>query len=130
MSPVLRKVMNAIMKPLLRSPLHFLASGWCMLVTVQGRKTGRRYTTPVYYHREGHVVRFFSGKQLKWVHNLTGGAEVKVRIRGEDLQGTAALCPRDAASHHWLKVMYPRMSAEKAVEQVMIEVHLSRADHS
>lgn len=130
MSQVLRKVLNAVMSPLLRSHLHFLASGWCMLITVQGRKTGRRYTTPVYYHREGQVVRFFSGKRLKWVHNLTGGAEVTVQIRGKEVQGTAAWCPDEATSQHWLKVMYPHMSAEQAAEQVMIEVHLSSADQS
>jgi hypothetical protein len=56
--------MNAMMKPLLLSPMHFLASGWCILITVRGRKTGRLYTAPVSYHQEGKVVRFFSGKHL------------------------------------------------------------------
>jgi deazaflavin-dependent oxidoreductase (nitroreductase family) len=124
MSNALMKVMNAMMKPLLRSPVHFLTSGWCMLITVRGRKTGRLYTTPVYYQQEGKVVRFFSGKHLKWVKNLDGGAVVTLRLRGNDVQGTAASCTDDAASQQLLKAMYPRMSAEKAAEQVMIEVRL------
>ena len=124
MSNVMMKVMNAVMKPLLRSPIHFLASSWCMLITVRGRKTGRLYTTPVYYHQEGKVVRFFSGKHLKWVKNLDGGAVVTLRLRGNDVQGTAAPCTDDVASQQLLKAMYPRMSAEKAAEQVMIEVRL------
>lgn len=124
MSPVMMKVMNAMMKPLLRSPIHFLTSGWCMLITVRGHKTGRLYTTPVYYHQEGKVVRFFSGKQLKWVKNLVGGADVMLRLRGNDVQGTATLSTDDTASQQLLKTMYPRMSEEKAAEQVMIEVRL------
>jgi deazaflavin-dependent oxidoreductase (nitroreductase family) len=124
MSNIMMKVMNAVMKPLLRSPMHFLASGWCMLITVRGRKTGRLYTTPVYFDQEGKVVRFFSGKHLKWVKNLVGGAVVTLRLRGNDVQGTAALCTDDAASQQLLKTMYPRMSEEKAAEQVMIEVRL------
>ena len=78
----------------------------------------------VYYHQEGKVVRFFSGKHLKWVKNLAGGAVVTLRLRGNDVQGTAVLCTDDAASQQLLKAMYPRMSAEKAAEQVMIEVRL------
>jgi deazaflavin-dependent oxidoreductase (nitroreductase family) len=118
------KVMNAMMNPLLRSPMHFLASGWCMLMTVRGRKTGRLYTTPVSYHEEGKVVRFFSGKHQKWVKNLAGGAVVTLRLRGKDVQGTAALSTDDAESQQLLKTMYPRMSAKKAAEQVMIEIRL------
>ena len=124
MSHFMMKMMNAIMKPLMLSPMHFLASGWCMLITVRGCKTGRLYTTPVYYYQEGKVVRFFSGKHLKWVKNLTGGAIVTLRLRGNDVQGTAALSTDDAVSQQLLKTMYPRMSAEKAAEQVMIEVQL------
>ena len=98
MSHVLLKVMNAVMKPLLRSPLHFLASGWCMLITVRGRKTGRLYTTPVYYRQEGKVVRFLSGKHLQWVKNLDGGASVMLLLRGHEVQGIATLSRDDAAS--------------------------------
>ena len=124
MSHVMMKVMNAMMKPLLLSPMHFLASGWCMLITMRGRKTGRLYTTPVYYHQEGKVVRFFSGKHLKWVKNLAGGAIVTLRLRGNDVQGTATLCTNDTTSQKLLKTMYPRMSSEKVDDQAMIEVRL------
>ena len=65
MSHVMMKVMNAMMKPLLLSPMHFLASGWCILITVRGRKTGRLYTAPVSYHQEGKVVRFFSDVSVR-----------------------------------------------------------------
>ena len=105
-----------------------------MLITVRGRKTGRLYTTPVYYRQEGKVVRFLSGKHLQWVKNLEGGASVMLLLRGHEVQGIATLSRDDAASQQLFKAMYPRMSAEKVADQVMIEVQLRgsirREEHS
>ena len=36
---------------LLRSPFHGMLSNGMMLITVSGRKTGKKYTTPVDYTR-------------------------------------------------------------------------------
>ena len=36
---------NLFVASMLRSPLHGLLSGSVMLITVTGRKSGRRYTT-------------------------------------------------------------------------------------
>ncbi len=124
MSKASISLMNRIMKPLLHSPLHFLASGWCMLITVKGRKTGRLYTTPVYYKQEGDCLRFFSGKTLKWVSNLRDTAPVTVRLRGKNLAGTAVCCPNSPTSAQLLGRMYPRMSPEKVAQLVLIEVRL------
>lgn len=85
MANVMARTMNAVMPRLLRSRWHGLASGWCMLVSVTGRKTGRVYTTPVYYRRVGAELRFFSGREVQWVKNVASGAPVTVRLRGEDL---------------------------------------------
>jgi len=38
---------NPVLKAVLRSPLHRLLSRKLMLLTVTGRKSGRRYTLPV-----------------------------------------------------------------------------------
>ncbi len=119
------RIMNVVTKPLLRSPFHFLASGWCMLITVRGRKTGHLITTPVYYRREGTVVRFFSGKHLTWVKNL-GGAPVTLRLQGRDVSGVAVLCPDDATLFQkWIKIMYPRLGPENTASYLLIEVHLA-----
>lgn len=125
MSASLRTFMNRIMKPLLRSPLHFLVSSWCMLITVRGRKTGNYYTTPVYYRGDGKVVRFFSGRGLKWVKNLEGGAPVTVRLRGKDVSAWAKTCDDSTERRNLLRQMYPRMSLEQASELLLIEVHLN-----
>lgn len=125
MSSTMLNLMNAIMRPLLRSPFHFLASGWCALITVKGRRTGRLYTTPVYYRREGNVLRFFSDKHRKWIRNFESGTPVRLRLQGADVPGTAAPCLADHDVHHkWLKLMYPRISEERAAVLVLIEVRL------
>lgn len=124
MSEQMRNFMNRIMKPLLGSPLHFLVSGWCMLITVRGRKTGNLYTTPVYYMRDGNCICFYSGKALHWIKNLTGGAQVTLRLQGRDVRGWAAICPGDVTEQPLFKRMYPRMTAEDAAKLVRIEVRI------
>ena len=82
------KVANNIIAPLLRSPLHRLISGSLMLLTMTGRKSGRRITTPVSYlpNGEGRLILFtFS----PWWKNLQGGALVTLRIKGRDVPAVA-----------------------------------------
>ena len=55
-----------------------------MLITFTGRRTGRVYTTPVRYLKSGDAVWFFTSLETKWWRNLTGGATVSLRIRGEE----------------------------------------------
>ena len=45
--------LNPVIAALLRSPLHPLLSPGLVLVTVTGRHSGRRYTIPVGYQRDG-----------------------------------------------------------------------------
>lgn len=73
---------NIFMKPLLRSPLHFLVSGQFMLIIFTGRKTGRIYATPVQYRREGDTLTVFTQRHRKWWKNLQGGVQVTLRFKG------------------------------------------------
>jgi deazaflavin-dependent oxidoreductase (nitroreductase family) len=57
------------------------------LLTVTGRKTGTRRTTPVSYVRDGDLAFLTTGD--RWVRNLSGGAPVEIRIRGRWLAGDA-----------------------------------------
>jgi deazaflavin-dependent oxidoreductase (nitroreductase family) len=81
-SAVLRFV-NPVLVALLRSRLHRLASKNLMLLTVTGRKTGRRYTMPVTRHQQpdGRLVVSGAGS---WRHNLQRGAEVRVTLDGRE----------------------------------------------
>jgi deazaflavin-dependent oxidoreductase (nitroreductase family) len=60
-----------------------------MLITVTGRRTGRHYTTPVSYLRDGDELTVFSRRGRSWWRNVEGGAPVELRLRGERRQGLA-----------------------------------------
>lgn len=55
-----------------------------MLITFKGRKTGREYTTPVRYVRTDDAIRAYTSCDSLWWRNLKDGAEVSLRIAGED----------------------------------------------
>ncbi len=82
---------NPVMKALLRSPLHRLLSGSTLLITVIGRKTGREYTFPVGYERDGDRVTITVGwpEQKVWWRNLRDAGPVRLRIGGEERSGYA-----------------------------------------
>jgi deazaflavin-dependent oxidoreductase (nitroreductase family) len=75
------------MKFVLRSPVHGMVSKTILLITFTGRKSGKTYTTPVDYSQDGDQVTIFT--HADWWKNLRGGAPVRLRIRGQELQGMA-----------------------------------------
>jgi deazaflavin-dependent oxidoreductase (nitroreductase family) len=89
-----RYVLNPIMTALLKSPLHKFVSQEQMLITFTGRKSGKRYTTPVGYIIEGDTVLCFT--DARWWKNLRGGAPVTLHIRGQERQGQAEAIADDA----------------------------------
>ena len=80
------KAMNRVPAVILRSPLHGLMSGRYLLLTFTGRKSGKRYTTPVAYLEEDDA--FLMTTDSPWWKNLSGGAPVKMRVRGREYEGT------------------------------------------
>ena len=84
------RLLNVGVGLLLSSPLHGLVSGRIMLLTVTGRRSGRRFTVPVSYRRyEGDLISFTSGGWSVWWKNLRGGAPVAARVRGRQISGSA-----------------------------------------
>jgi deazaflavin-dependent oxidoreductase (nitroreductase family) len=88
MRNVIIEVGNVFMKTILRSPLHGLASQNVMLITFTGRKSGKTYTTPVNYVRDGEGLIVLSHEDRTWWRNLRGGAPISVRLQGQELTGT------------------------------------------
>jgi F420H(2)-dependent quinone reductase len=78
---------NQTVKILLRSPLHVLMSHQTMLLTLQGRKTGKTYTVVVTYVQDGKMVFVLS--RANWWKNLRGGAQVLLQLRGKAVKGFA-----------------------------------------
>lgn len=82
---------NPMLKWLLRSPWHAAASHEVLLITVTGRKTGKSYTTPVNYVRDGDVLSVLSHAHRSWWRNLRGGAPVKIVLRGKTIKTMASV---------------------------------------
>ena len=53
---VFNHTVNPLLKGLLRSPLHSVVSDRLALITITGRRSGREFTFPVGYRREGDRV--------------------------------------------------------------------------
>jgi hypothetical protein len=84
------KVVNPVIRVLLRSPLHGLADKKLLLLTVTGRKTGRTYTVPGGRHESGDGT-FLISASGGWRHNLHGGADVRITLDGRDHAARATL---------------------------------------
>ena len=88
----MNRAFNPVLRAVLRSPLHGLASRRVALVTYTGRKSGREYTIPTFYRDKGDEVTIAVGwpDRKVWWRNLTGeGAPVRLVVRGRVLRGHA-----------------------------------------
>ncbi len=92
----LLRLWNPVMKRLLRSPLHWPWSRWFLVIGWTGRKTGRRYRTPVSYVRHDGEVLITTGDA--WWRNLTGGAEIELWLGGRRRRGSAEPVEDEAES--------------------------------
>jgi deazaflavin-dependent oxidoreductase (nitroreductase family) len=58
-----------------------MLSDGMMLLTITGRKTGRQYTLPVGYYRDGEYLWVITSRDRTWWKNLRGGAEVGLLLK-------------------------------------------------
>ncbi len=104
----------------LRSPLHALM-GPTMLVTVTGRKTGRKITVPVNYYQDGSDLWIVSSRNRTWWRNLLNGGEVEVRLRGQDRNGIAEVLQDEPAVAAQLAQYVQRLPASARYMGVRVE---------
>ena len=79
---------NDFVKFFLLTPLHVFI-GNTLLITVTGRKTGRKYSTPVSYYREGDCLWVMTSRDRSWWRNIRSGAKVSLLIHGKSINGFA-----------------------------------------
>ena len=80
---------NDFMSWVLRSPLHGMLSDGMLLITVTGRKTGKKYTTPVGYYRESGYLWVITSRNRTWWKNLCSGAEVSLLLKRKPVAALA-----------------------------------------
>ncbi len=83
------KIIDPIVKFILRSPLHPTLSSNTLLLEYVGNKSGSDYILPVSYVRSGDEVYLFTGREKRWWRNLRGGTQVTLLIQGNRHQGVA-----------------------------------------
>jgi deazaflavin-dependent oxidoreductase (nitroreductase family) len=93
---------NDFVNWILRSPLHGLLSGRTMLITVTGRKTGRKYTTPVEYFEEDGHLWVLTSRDRTWWRNLCGGAPVSLWLRRRTVMAGAEAVLDECAVRFWM----------------------------
>jgi deazaflavin-dependent oxidoreductase (nitroreductase family) len=126
---LLNQLANRVMKPLLASPLHFFASNNILLISVTGRKSGKIYTTPLEYKRDGDDLMIFTQKDRKWWRNLKGGADVQLRLKGKLVIAHAEpFTGEQMPLTDLVKRMYPYLSEQRrsdlAATSVCVKLHL------
>lgn len=84
---------NPLIIWLLRSPLHRLLSKSTMLITYQGRKSGRQISVPVNYVRDGEQVLVLTLRRRTWWRGFHPADPAILRLRGKDVpaQGEAII---------------------------------------
>ena len=89
---VWNRVVNPLVRLLLRSPAHRVVGGRMALITVTGRRSGRTFTIPTGCRRDGDRVTIEVGwpESKLWWRNLTGGgAPVELDIARKHYRGHA-----------------------------------------
>ena len=84
----LLKQWNPVLRRLLMSSFHWPWSRWFLLISWTGRKTGRRYATPVSYVQADGDMLVTTGDA--WWRNLSGDAEVRIWRAGRGRHASAA----------------------------------------
>ena len=82
---------NDFMAWVLRSPLYGILSKGMMLITVTGRKTGKKYTLPVEYFEADGFLWIVTSRDRTWWRNLQNGAEVELLLKNQPLNAYASL---------------------------------------
>ena len=75
------RVVNPILRSLLRTPVMGAARNQLMVLSFTGRKTGRRYSIPVSAHRIDNVLYALTG--APWKRNFRNGATADVLLDGK-----------------------------------------------
>ncbi|MEM8497570.1 MAG: nitroreductase/quinone reductase family protein [Pseudomonadota bacterium] len=114
-------IVNPIVALLLRSPLHFLASKSLMVVTFWGRKSGKRYSTPVRYLRVGNTIVSFSSDDTTWWRNLREGAKANLLVGGDSIECTTTVIERDNIKvRAWLEYYFQQFPQDAAYHDVKL----------
>jgi hypothetical protein len=123
----LLRVVNPIFTAVLRSPLHRILGGFqppLLLLTVTGRRSGRRYTIVVGRHDIDGVATIFTA--MPWRVNLRGGADVQVTSDGVTSGAHAVLVEDPDQVADAYAAVIQRIGWKTAQRQLALKVNVGR----
>lgn len=86
---------NVVVRLLLKSPFHSLMSGNVLLINYTGRTSGKNYSTPVRYFKDGRIIRCFTSEHVEWWRNVSANPHVTLLVGGVSKQYQARVLERD-----------------------------------
>jgi hypothetical protein len=99
----------------LHTPLHVFL-GDTMLITVTGCKTGKKYSTPVGFYREGDCLWVMTSRDRTWWRNVRNGADVSLLLKGKTITAFAkAELEENAVEAHLLDYLQHIPMAAKSL---------------
>jgi hypothetical protein len=92
--------LNPLVHALLRSPIHGIASANLCVFHYTGRRSGRRFTTPLSFMREDSMVRLLSSHNTRWWNNfLDGPVDVEIDIERKTYRAKAQTLVEDSPEY-------------------------------
>ncbi|MYB38840.1 MAG: nitroreductase family deazaflavin-dependent oxidoreductase [Gammaproteobacteria bacterium] len=113
-------IINPVMRLVLSSPLHFVASRSLLLMRYRGRRSGIWRTTPLRYVEDGDVFRCFSSRNTQWWRNLEDGAQVTLTVRGKRVDCEAAVVTDQARARALLAAYLEQFPQDAAYHEVSL----------
>jgi hypothetical protein len=88
---------NPLIILLMHSPLHRIASGAIVVLTYNGRKTGKRYRVPLSYVHDDDCLLILTFRSRTWWRGIDPDVPVSVRLEGCDYPALVEILeePRD-----------------------------------
>lgn len=91
---------NWFMSWLLRSPFHGLIGGSILLITYNGWRSGKQYSAPLNYVRDGNKLWVTSVRTRTWWRNFRDEWPIRVLLQRKEIQGKGeAITDQDALSN-------------------------------
>jgi deazaflavin-dependent oxidoreductase (nitroreductase family) len=98
---------NSLQKFALALQVFLLRRGWMgpagdflMAITTTGRKTGRTFTIPVSYMRDGDDIIAPNPGNSNWFHNVLANGQAIIEVKRQQMPVTGTLVKDEAERQH------------------------------